>query len=665
MPREQTSKGLSRIGFQSIARWLWPTATRAPVPHNLPYRPDIDGLRAFAVAAVVIFHIRPGLLGGGFVGVDIFFVISGTLITSLILHAAQGNKFSFADFYSRRVRRILPAFLLVLSAVLAVGWFTLLPSAYASLNKTALSSLFFVPNFQLLSEAGYFEGEPNRRILLHLWSLGVEEQFYLVWPVVVLLCWKRRLLLATTILGVSSLVGCLALSRKDPALAFYLPFTRFWELLAGAVLAWRERRHLLSEVGETTELKMTWRNMFSLVGACLVLAALFLTDPTKAFPSWRALPPVLGTALLIAAGPDTIFNRFALSNRPTVWLGQISYPLYLWHWPVFSYGWLLNGGFPPKVTLAFSVGLAAATYQFIEKPVRRIRDKRAQAKAALLLVFLGMAIGCVCATIIVLKGAPHRFPPAIARFLTYKYDDTTSWNYACFLQQDQQPEDWTVSRCVDPAKTKAQPLVVLWGDSHAAELAPGFNAVKLSKSFRLGEMTAAGCPPVLSVTVDRAPNCDAMNKFYMAEIRKLKPRSVVLAGYWYEYKFGFAPLADTIRALKSSGIESIIVIGPTTRWTTYLPELLAKQAIAHGGQPPATLGSEAYVLMPEADIRRLAVQEGAEYLSALDILCPGGQCITRLGPGPESVTYFDESHLTVSGSKYLVSHLQNAIPGLR
>lgn len=649
------------MSLKKIVPWLWPIEAQAPIPHNIPYRPDIDGLRAVAVTAVVLFHLKPAFLQGGFVGVDIFFVISGTLITSLILDAAQRGRFSFRDFYSRRIRRIFPALLLVLAATLAVGWFTLLPSAYLSLVKTALSGILFVPNFRLLSEAGYFEGEPQRRALLHLWSLGVEEQFYLVWPIVALLCWKRCFVWATALIATVSFVCCLAISRTDPTLAFYLPLTRFWELLAGCLLAWRERRHIGSRMGEAKDVGGAYRNILSLVGGGLVLAAVAFTDPAEAFPSWRALPPVAGTVLLIAAGRRAAFNRFVLGNRPAVWLGQISYPLYLWHWPVLSFGWLILGGISSKITLALSVTLAASTYHFIEKPIRGVRNQKSKNSITLVLVLVSLVLGIVFVGIIGLKGAPGRFPPTISRFFTYKYDDTSSWNYSCFLQQNQRPTDWAVDRCIDKPDAKSQPLLILWGDSHAAELTPGFGAIKSSVGFRLGEMTAAGCPPVISIKVDRAPNCGDLNKFYLTKIRTLKPQSVVLAGYWYQYTFGFLPLAETIHALKLSGVENIVVLGPTTRWTTFLPELLAREAISRGGLPPAALGKETYVQMPEEGMRRLVTKAGARYVSALDILCPNGRCITRLGAGPETVTYFDESHLTEAGAKYLVSKIDPAL----
>jgi peptidoglycan/LPS O-acetylase OafA/YrhL len=245
---------------------------RSPLPHQLPYRADIDGLRAIAVLLVVIFHAHPEQLPGGFIGVDVFFVISGFLISSLLFESAETGSFSLREFYARRIRRIFPALIIVLAATFLAGSIFLLPQSFSNLSKLVLSSTAFVPNFRLWSEAGYFAGDPNTRPLLHLWSLGVEEQFYLVWPLSVLIFWKRGMAWVIALLAILSFLTGAALITHHTNAVFYLPITRLWELLAGGFLAWRERRHIRSNLGGINRMPQWILEAFPIAGMCLLLA---------------------------------------------------------------------------------------------------------------------------------------------------------------------------------------------------------------------------------------------------------------------------------------------------------------------------------------------------------------------------------------------------------
>lgn len=351
--------------------------------HN--YRPDIDGLRGIAVLSVLVFHIFPEMLPSGFIGVDIFFVISGYLITGIILKEIDQERFSFLNFYARRIRRIFPALLLVIISSLIFGWGMLISIEFQQLSKHVAAASAFIPNFVFWGEAGYFDKVANSKPLLHLWSLGVEEQFYFFWPLLLVLFASSKIR-ATSYLSYLVVVACvIAVSfylnikqtQMDPAGAFYSPFPRFWELMIGASLAISTQVKLIERLITEFKLKpslLTFtRQGFALLGFCLLGYGFHHITHSLSFPGWLAMLPVLGTALLIASGPDTLFHRYIFRFKPLVWVGLISYPLYLWHWTLFSFSSIIY----PTLSVEFRLGLiviaiifSALTYFFIERPIR-------------------------------------------------------------------------------------------------------------------------------------------------------------------------------------------------------------------------------------------------------------------------------------------------------
>lgn len=341
---------------------------RAPRETHLAYRPDIDGLRAVAVLSVVVFHFFPRTLGGGFVGVDVFFVISGFLISRIIIGGLEQGTFSFAGFYARRARRIFPALLLVLAASLAFGWIALLANEYEQLGGHAAAGAAFLSNFVLWNESGYFDNATVTKPLLHLWSLSVEEQFYICWPLLLWLAWRRGvgLLRVAVITALLSFGLNLIVTARDPVAAFYSPFTRFWELMLGAAMA-----HATVHVRPSPRVAAL-APFASLLGAALVLVGVvFISE--RNFPGWQALLPTAGAALLIVAGPLAPVNRTFLATPVMIGLGRISYPLYLWHWPLLAFVRIVHGevGTGMKATLLVAtLVLATLTYRLVERPVR-------------------------------------------------------------------------------------------------------------------------------------------------------------------------------------------------------------------------------------------------------------------------------------------------------
>jgi peptidoglycan/LPS O-acetylase OafA/YrhL len=355
--------------------------------HN--YRPDIDGLRAIAVLAVVLYHAFPNALPGGFVGVDIFFVISGYLITKLILQELQSGSFKISNFYLRRAKRIFPALIVVLIAVIGLGWLILTPEEYKRLGVPIAGGAGFLANFVFWKESGYFDISADSKPLLHLWSLGIEEQFYVVWPL--FLVWisrRRRSHSIKFFFGVllASFVYSVFLVFRDTTAAFYSPIARFWELWIGAALAY------VNFVWGAQRLADGLQSPLALLGLTLCFLSLILIDSNSSFPGAWALMPTIGTALIILAGSREapMLNTKILAARPLVAIGLISYPLYLWHWPLLSFARIMESETPsPEIRIGLvglSVALAWLTYRFIEIPIRRQTFGRAKK------IVLGMSV---------------------------------------------------------------------------------------------------------------------------------------------------------------------------------------------------------------------------------------------------------------------------------
>jgi peptidoglycan/LPS O-acetylase OafA/YrhL len=446
--------------------------TTSSAPDHPRYRADIDGLRAVAVLSVVGFHAFPGLVPGGFIGVDIFFVISGYLISAIILGGLEHERFDFFEFYSRRVRRIFPALLFVLVACYLVGWNILFSTEFRSLNKHIVGGGAFISNLMLWSESGYFNTAAESKPLLHLWSLGIEEQFYLIWPLLLSVAWRsqRSMLSPIAAAVLLSFAANVMKIGEDPVGTFYFPYTRFWELMIGSALAY------VSRAGAPPVRKLTHLNgeVMAWTGAGLIALALLLLSKDRDFPGWWALLPTVGAALLIGAGPHTWLNRKVLSNRTAVWLGLISFPLYLWHWPLLTFERILEGGTPSLIlrvsAVLVAVLLAWLTFRFIEVPIRSSPASRA--KAATLLVLMTCLVGLSYVTF--QKEGQGGMPRA---FLKLNPLDGSGFDggdggvtaNACGIanRRDQS----LFGSCVQDSREP--PRFALWGDSKAAALFSG------------------------------------------------------------------------------------------------------------------------------------------------------------------------------------------------
>jgi peptidoglycan/LPS O-acetylase OafA/YrhL len=499
---------------------------QAQLTHN--YRSDIDGLRALAVVSVVVFHAFSWMIPGGYAGVDVFFVISGYLITTNILNGLNESTFTIQGFYQRRIRRIFPALVTMLAIVYAFGWFVLLATEYRQLGKHVGSGASFISNIILWQESGYFDTSSAVKPLTHLWSLGIEEQFYIVWPLLLWAIFKLRLpvLVSTVVLTVISFGFGLYALDHDVVGAYYSPFNRFWELLIGAILAAVMLKRTYGD--KATK----WQQAGSIVGLALIVFTMFSLDGQSSFPGWNALAPTVGAALMIGCGPQTLTARRIFSLRVIVWVGLISFPLYLWHWPLLTFARIISSTMPTAQVrfgaVVLSVVLSWATYQLIEKPLRFHPRVKVITGA---LVASMIAIGLVGYVTFEKDGFDSRKVVQINPLIAgapdiYSIPEILS---GCGIND---PEEQSLFlHCVRDAREK--PRFALIGDSKSAVLFPGFFNTSESGSrwMFMGGNSDSGVPVPL---ISDAPEFERFQKLARIAVDSVAANSdvdvVVLQG---------------------------------------------------------------------------------------------------------------------------------------
>jgi peptidoglycan/LPS O-acetylase OafA/YrhL len=645
------------------------------------YRPDIDGLRAVAVLAVIAFHAFPTVVPGGFIGVDVFFVISGYLISGIIFSALERDHFTFSDFYARRIRRIFPALITVLVSVYVAGWFLLYADRFAALGKHIAGGAGFVANIVLWRESGYFDGASDTKPLLHLWSLGVEEQFYLIWPLTAWLAWKRRLDLLAVVLVVffGSMYFNLDRIRRDLIGTFYAPHTRFWELMAGAALA---------QIASPSHLRLTqWlRDRYqqaasspwgptamSVAGALLIVVSMFVIDQTRHFPGRWAVMPVAGAMLMVAAGPEAILNRALLAQRLVVAIGLISYPLYLWHWPLLSIVRLVNGETPSAAirsgAVLLSIALAWLTYALIEKPIRF--GPRRRGTVAVLCVLMA-AIGGAGYYTFTSDGLWSRAinRSAKAPFSAYydamrKKGIVEPYRLECDFMElvTDRTKDHIAPGCTTPG---SKGTWFLWGDSHAQALSAGLTSI-LPDGFVLAQVATSGCRPSLGPIDLQVPGqrCEKANTFALQKIAELKPDTLIIAQAGGHELTDWDALATHVKNL---GVRRVLVVGPVPMWQPTLPEIYINR---YWDSKPDRI---AYGLIGERSQEdqqmkeRYAQSTTLTYVSIINRLCDASGCLAVVpGTNPPELLTFDAAHLTPRASVYVADQILRPIlePGSR
>jgi peptidoglycan/LPS O-acetylase OafA/YrhL len=611
-----------------------------------------------AVLSVVGYHALPNQIPGGFVGVDVFFVISGFLISNVIFKELENRTFSFADFYSRRIKRIFPALLLMLSACYAAGWFLLLAPEYKELAKHIASSSVFISNFILWREAGYFDRAAELKPLLHLWSLGVEEQFYLFWPLILVAVFRRRRAAFSTILTVLIVSFSLSvLCVKHRSMVFYLPVFRFWELLTGCMLSYLpffDGRAVARASAATTVDR--WRlSICSFLGLASLAASIAMLRPYSIFPGWWAMLPTIGSCLIIYAGPGAWVNRNVLARPAVVFVGLVSYPLYLWHWPILAFLRIVGASSLRTriVGIVCSFVLATFTFYFVERPIRTSRTRRFAIPKMLLL--LGASWTAIGGLTFYRDGFPRRFPEVVTRFTNLNYDFESDARIGrCWLSRSAAVGGYA-SECAGQEGGSELPLILVWGDSHAGRLYPGIKRLQARESFRLAEYTRDACPPILGAEYK---NCQDSNSFVLDQIRKLKPQTVILFAVWNDYEY--VNVVDTILAVKRAGVPSVLVIGPAPQWENSLPRSLYQYYLKdsmHRIPYRMSLGLVGDVPRVDISMKELVSALPATYVSLWNLMCNDNGCVTRLDERGESIVSWDYGHLTTLAAEYVAERL--------
>ena len=660
-----------------------PDLAAAGAWRELDFRNDINGLRAVAVLGVVAFHADRSLVPGGFAGVDVFFVISGFLISRIVVSECAVGHFSLPAFYAKRAKRILPALLVVVSAVWIIGWFRAAPVQFRDIGGGLLGNSYFTVNFWLMRLAGvggYFGADSAAKPLLHLWSLSIEEQFYLVWSVLLLAIFKLNdRLLPFFILGIflASFVYCVVLTPIDPIGAFYLPWTRAWELALGAFLAWREvfllRRwpyppRRVADIGAG-------------LGVALIVGGYLYLSEVALFPGWRAVIPTLGCALVIAH-PRSFIGDVALGNPVAAYIGLISYPLYLWHWPLFAFAHTWPGVIPTSGVM-FALGgvaivLAAATYRLIETPIAGLFRRRPRTVALVLVAGLALT-GVVGRVTYDAKGFPGRFPPLVTRVFDYDVNGAQGARLMqCFYQRDDRAYSlaeereraarfFEAGRCAvadDPAK----PTILVVGDSHAAHLFAGLTEA-FGHRANILTLSSVFCVPLvehveMNAGVAGTPRCRAINDYVFEQIRKINPDVLLVAGYFSQYDHeanwrypGFLDaLVEGARSLHRDGVRSIVVAGEVPTWAPWLPILVGRDLLETGEAPVfSRVGVRPDSLATDKALAAKDWGDGVAYISQATKLCGPDGCRRLVGPNlPDDMLAVDYGHYSVNGSIFAV-----------
>lgn len=642
------------------------------------YRPEIDGLRAIAVLGVVIFHAGLGL-PGGFVGVDIFFVISGYLITGIILRDLSEGRFKMVNFWSRRIRRILPATTVVIIATLAASGFIMMPKDFEETARSALASNIASANFFFWKYLDYFGERGETRPLLHMWSLAVEEQFYLGYPFLLAFLWKRwrgHTLLLLVGVWLVSLAGSVVGLDVARSATFYLLPARAWELLTGALLAIVQLRAGACSYPRSG----LWRRAASWTGIALIAAACFGYSAETPFPGPAALPPCLGAALLIwsqSAGVDNVGRL--LSWAPLRWIGQMSFSIYLWHWPILA---LLRYGFMAELpAIAIMLALCAtllcswASWRFIEIPFRRSNERSTPGRVILAgicaLLILSVAAGVVTAT----GGLPRRVPD---RILSIGVGD---------MRPDEQsptvPFGFFSAR--DPVLpmvgadlgASALPDVVFWGDSHAEVISPLLHEIGLSKGMRVPVASMHGVAPLDGIWArglqdDRTAS--AVGKVLTA-IEALRPTRVVMVSRWSLHLgratdgSGESPhevccraLRRTVDRLKSAGVREIVICGEVPRQSLTPPQVALRTWWFDQDPRGVGVSTQQHALEQVESARFLAFARTLDGVRVVDL---ADSCFDRGGVAyaqdSEGTLYTDDDHLDCRGARHYLQGVVRAL----
>lgn len=642
----------------------------------MKYRPEIDGLRAVAVLPVILFHAGFSVFGGGFVGVDIFFVISGFLITTILLEDLQQDRFSILDFYERRIRRILPALFFVMLVCLPFAWAWLLPEAAVSFSRSLIGVTLFISNLVFERESSYFAPAMEVKPLLHTWSLSVEEQFYLVFPVVLLFAFKFMQSRLLHLFVFFIIIGVMLSEwgwRNDPTLNFYLSLTRAWEFYTGSIAALIVlKRGVLSN------------NFLSMLGLACIIASIFFYTEAIPFPSIYTLLPVCGAALIILYAGEATLVAILLRNKVLVFIGLISFSAYLWHQPLFAFARIRSFEEPSHVLMGglsiISVGLAVFSWRFIEKPFRQ-KNNFLKSRRMLFSVSLSVSLMFIVLGVVgyLNDGFPKRLPKDVVRIGTA--GEGVSW-----------PCDGASFITCTIGDKGVLPNIALIGDSHAARYAFGFDQVLMRNSKSMQVSAGGWCVPLLDfVTSDIEKNSVACENGIGQALRSVAKDSnidvVILSAEWANYTKGYRwgdlvsaysyrssenndprknpkefrlALSATVKLLQENS-KKIIIIDPTPEFKIDVPRALAAGVLFDKDLSALHISEVDYLKRNEEYFNILNDEEFMELerISVSQYFCNEDICSPY---SPDFLPYFsDPNHLSAVGTKLVSEAILNEV----
>ena len=577
-------------------------------------------------------------------------------MTSIVIQGLDRSKtaagFSVSRFYLARARRIIPALAALCASLLILGWFFLIPIEYEKLGGHIVSALGFFSNYKFRSRAGYFNPASQENWLLHTWSLSVEWQFYLVFPLLLMTAWKLRpgivplkYTLATGF--ILSLALSVVLSPLRPSDAFYLLPTRAWEMLAGGLAYLATYRHEFSKPNS---------KRLEALGLALIIVAVLVLDENRSWPGIWAVVPVSGAvAILLANRAESAWTGNALSQ----WLGTHSYSLYLWHWPMavaLGHLDLRNSAVAVLCGLILTGLLGTLSSRLIENPARKYLAQEKPFVQSIVLIFGILFIAANAQYIKETHGVNSRLPESLRDISSFKFDYAFYREGRCLLRPEQTAT--ALSLCIDAGHAQPSEIVLLWGDSYAAHLYPGLSKMATGK-WRLAQMTSIGCPPILGLEMPAKPHCKATNDIILDWIRNEMPNRVILAGNWIIYDW--QQVSRTVDTLKSMGVKRIDLVGPAPMWKKNLSSILIETAWkneAHGHVMPNRLsqGLKPRLSQTDREMKDYAQRAGINFISVYDILCEAGGCLAFVDePHIDNLIAWDNGHFTVPGSNYVVS----------
>lgn len=619
----------------------------------MKFRTDIEGLRGLSVLAVVLYHFQLVGISGGFVGVDVFFVISGYLITSIVIRDIDNRTFTLTTFYERRIRRLVPALFLMIAVVFAAGYLTLLPNALEALAESGTAAVLFVSNHHFWGTGGYFDPARSGSPLMHTWSLAIEEQFYIVYPVLLMAIAAvaaRSRLKVIIVCAIVSFGIALWGMNHHPNAAFYLAPARAWELMTGAIVAMVSPRLPLSRLCSEA---------IGLAGLAMILIGAVMYADSTPFPGMTALLPVTGAALVILGGSNGALPTTAsrvLSLRFIRGLGSISYSLYLWHWPILLFA---TARLPYEMTPQVRTGLVMlsllvsyASWRFVERPFRGTEGILSRRSIFSLAAISAGLLILVAFSIRANDGYPARYD-----FNLPEQDFRQVYREgSCLLQSETAVDSYKLSNC-RAGHAGAPSNILVWGDSHAAHLIPGLDEIGKRDGFQFYQASYGGCPPLAEPVVGD-DQCGKFQQSIMDILSEDKTIStVVISANWGVYAARgdiVSAIEETIGAIRALD-KDVVFVGPGPNYEIDVPSLFALSLSRFGEWRPDKFPPRRNQALQES-LRRLVARTEVRSVFPYEVFCEGDACEV-IDASSGNLIIWDTNHLTIEGSRRLADRL--------